>query len=463
MSNRYVCVHGHFYQPSRENPVSGEMPVEVAAVPYSNFNEKIHAECYAPNAELGNFALMSFNLGPTLASWLRRYHPETLRRIVAADHAAFAARGHGSALAQSYHHTILPLASERDRRTEIRWGVRSFELLFDRKPRGIWLPETAVDTETIEDCASEGLVFTILAPGQLQSAGDSGGAYALELPSGRRFEVLVYDGDLGGAVSFDSESTARAGAFTLHHLLPAIARAGGDPPLVAIATDGEVYGHHHIFKDLFLHDLLAQSLAQHGLSAVTSEQYVMCHPAARTATLIERGSWGCPHQLARWSSGCSCTDGRSGWKQPLRDAFDALAHMVDDVFDDAGSRSLRDPWAARDAYVDVVDGATTFDDWYESWRAPRGGDAAQALLLLEAQRHRLAMYASCAFYWEDVSRIETGYGIRRGLAAATLIDRAFGSSLVERFVNLLSRSRGLDQDLSAAVLHAREWMPAPAR
>jgi alpha-amylase/alpha-mannosidase (GH57 family) len=462
LNDRYVCVHGHFYQPPREDPLTGEMPVEPDAAPYANFNEKIHAECYAPNAEIGNYALMSFNIGPTLASWMRRYHPAVLSQIADCDRAAVAATGHGSAMVQSYHHTILPLASARDRRTEIRWGVRSFELLYGRKPRGIWLPETAVDTATLEDCADEGLCFTILAPGQVSVEGEATGSYRLALPSGRRFETIVYDGHLGGTVSFYPVATDRAEEFTSSHILPAFGRTNGHPSMVAIATDGEVYGHHHAFKDLFLNELLGRALATHGLKRVTAEQYVMEHPAWRDAVLEERSSWGCPHRLARWSAGCSCTDGPAGWKQPLRAAFDIVAEKTDEMFEDIGSKHLRDPWEARDAYVDVVDGARTFDAWYREWRAEGSGNAEHARVLLEAQRHRLAMYASCAFYWEDVSRIEPGYGIRRGLAAASLMDREFGSSIVEVFVDSLSRSRSSRENRSAAMLHASDWIPTPA-
>lgn len=440
------------------------MPVEAAAAPYANFNEKILAECYAPNAELGNFARMSFNIGPTLASWMRRYHPEVIDAIVQSDASVVATHGWGSAIAQSYHHTILPLASARDRRTEIRWGVRSFELLFGRRPLGIWLPETAVNSDTLVDCAAEGLLFTILAPGQLNRDGGDNGSYLLRLPTGQSFEVIIYNGRLGGAISFDPSVTRYAGEFTRDYVLPEFehwARADRSP-LVTIATDGEVYGHHHEFKDLFLRELLERALPSHGIHAVTAEQYVLNYPATRPAALVEMSSWGCPHSLARWSAGCDCTEGPSDWKKPLRDAFDSTAVLIDNMYEAIGQDYLRDPWMARDAYVDVVDGACQFDDWFRDWDSGAADGPACARVLLEAQRHRLAMYASCAFYWEDVSRIEPGYGIRRGLAAATLLDTQFGTSIAAGFVDALSHARSAVENRTAANLHAGGWRPHPS-
>jgi alpha-amylase/alpha-mannosidase (GH57 family) len=462
VSERFVCIHGHFYQPPREDPLTGVMPVEHEAAPYPNFNEKIHAECYAPNAELGNYELMSFNIGPTLATWMRLHHPDVLRKIAACDRLAIQTRGAGSAIAQSYHHTILPLANERDRRTEIRWGVRSFELLFGRKPVGIWLPETAVDTVTLEECADAGLRFTILAPTQMIVPGEPNGSYAVDLPSGRRFDVIVYDGGLGGTVSFDPRATTWAGDFAHHYVLPAFWRIIHRPALVAIATDGEVYGHHHKFKDMFLRELLERKLSEQGLTAITAEQFVMEHPADRRGKIREQSSWGCAHRLDRWSEGCSCTEGSSDWKRPLRAAFDLVAEFTDEVFETEGSRHLTDPWAARDAYVDVVDGAASFETWYAGWQPARNADPQRARLLLEAQRHRLAMYASCAFYWEDVGRIEPGYGIKRGLTAASLLDAEFGTSIGSTFREKLRASVSWRYRRSAAELHgAREpFVPA---
>lgn len=453
-TQRYVIVHGHFYQPPRENPYTGEMPHEPGARPYNDYNEKILAECYRPNAELGNYSRMSFNFGPTLVAWMRRYHPTVLHSIANCDRQALSATGYGAAIAQSYHHTILPLATARDRHTEILWGVRSFQLLYGRTPLGIWLPETAVDTPTLEACADAGLRFTILAPGQVQVEGRPHGSYRIHLPSRRPFDAIVYDGGLGGTISFDPGATTWADSFAAHHVRPIFDGIDAEPTLVAGATDGEVYGHHHRFKDLFLRELLTTSLPAAGLEPVTAERYVSEHPATRPGTLRERSSWGCPHDLSRWADGCGCTEGSADWKRPLRDAFDRLAVRIDAIYEREASRCLTDPWDARDAYVDVIDGADTFEYWYQTWQPHGGGNTALAHRLLESQRRRLAMYASCAFYWEDISRLEPGYGIRQGLAAAGQLDAAFGTDLAATFRRDLTRSVGWRTRQSAAELHA---------
>ncbi len=434
---RSVVIHGHFYQPPREHPTTGAMPWEPGASPFHDYNEKILAECYRPNAELGNLSRMSFNVGPTLAAWMRRRHTDVLARIARSDQNARTATGHGTAIAQGYHHTILPLDSPRDRQTEIRWGVRSFDLLYGRKPLGIWLAETAVDRPTLEACADEGLRYTILAPSQVRPDGRLSGSYRLQLASGRRFEAVVYDAGLGGSVSFDPIATTHAAEFAATHVLPAFAQRASDDPLVAIATDGEVYGHHHKFKDLFLQDLLVRRLRERGLTPVSADEYVAARPATTAADLVEPSSWGCAHGLARWSDGCACTPGASDWKRPLRDAFDRLAAQIDRFFEERGSAHLRDPWAARDAYVDVVDGATPFAEWYDVHRTTNG-DPRLAERLLEAQRLRLSMYASCAFYWEALDRLEPAYGIRRALAAASIVDDELGTIVGPAFQHELT-------------------------
>ncbi|MCO5176843.1 MAG: DUF3536 domain-containing protein [Thermomicrobiales bacterium] len=453
MSSRYVIIHGHFYQPPREDPLTEEMPWEPGAHPYHDYNEKILAECYRPNADLGNFSRMSFNIGPTLATWMRRHHPSVLRRIANADRLAVRESGFGTAIAQGYHHTILPLDTPRDRQTELRWGVRSFELLYGRKPRGIWLPETSVDHATLRDCADEGLTFTILASGQSRPRGPRSGAYAVSLGGERAFTVLTYDAGLGGTVSFDPAATVHASEFAARHILPNLSQGDGSAAAITIATDGEVYGHHHKFKDLFLQDLLARRLAEYGLTPASAESFVTMHPATVEAELVDFTSWGCGHHLARWSDGCDCTAGSSAWKRPLRDAFDALAARIDHEFEERGSMYLIDPWGARDAYIDVVEGAVSFSEWYEQWRTSHG-DEAIARQLLESQRLRLSMYASCAFYWEALDRLEPTYGIRRARAAATLLDNACSTSLASAFQHdlaaRLNRPEPQGLDIAAA-------------
>ena len=438
MTRHYLTIHGHFYQPPREDPRTGRIQREPDAAPFHDFNEKILAECYRPNAELGNFDWMSFDIGPTLGEWMRRDHPDVLRRIAAADRDAVARTGVGNAIMQSFHHTILPLASERDRRTELHWGVRWFEHTFGRRPVGIWLPETAVDYPTLEACADEGLRFTILSPDQAASPVDTRFPYTVHLPSGRSFIACFYEGPLSGTVSFDPSATVFGRDFLERHVLPRLTidgpLAGGETPLVLIASDGEVYGHHHRFKDLFLKDLLQTEAPAFGIQPVSLEQYLAAVPATREVTIRERSSWGCAHDLLRWRGDCPCTPGDGTWKAGLRRAFDRLATRLDAFTDAYAERYRIDIWALRDAYVDAVIGAQPAAEWMAAHGLPSTGpDAQDLLMLLEAQRYRLAMYTSCGFYWEDLSRIEAVYGIRSALYAVELAERLGARDLKAAF------------------------------
>lgn len=466
MNQRYLTVHGHFYQPPREDPVSGLIPREPGAAPFHDFNEKILTECYRPNAKLGNFAGMSFDIGPTLGLWMQRRHPLVMAEIVASDRDAVARTGYGNALMQSFHHTILPLANERDRRTELRWGRRWFEYTFGRSPAGIWLPETAVDLATLQACVEEGLWFTLLSPDQAADAIDPRQPYQVQLPGGFQFSVVFYDGGLSGAVSFQPDVTDSAPSFVANELVPRLAdwQVDGDRnslgnPLILIATDGEVYGHHHRFKDLFLQDLIESRAAEAGITPVGLEHFLRMNPAAGEVSLIERSSWGCPHDLLRWRGDCDCTAGDGSWKGELRMAFDDLAGRIDELTDDRLSLAMGvDPWALRDSWVDVVIGAASEDQWLSRRRLPTSGpDKERLIRLMRAQQSRLAMYASCAFYWDDLTRIEAGYGVRSALHAAHLADRVAGNDeLVSSFTAKLGKITGWKSEKSAAELYAAD-------
>jgi len=454
---RFLTVHGHFYQPPREDPATGQVPREPGAEPFHDFNEKILAECYRPNAEHGNFDRMSFDLGPTLGLWMARHHPAVLERIVEADRNAVRRTGHGNAVMQSFHHTILPLATERDRRTEIAWGLRWFEHTFGRRPTGIWLPETAVDLATLEACADAGLEFTILSPEQAAGPVDTRFAYRVPLPSGRTFTVVFYEGPLSGTVSFDPISTDSAPAFVDRFVLPRFVDvpAGSGDPLVLIASDGEVYGHHHRFKDLFLQDLLFRRAGEAGIEPVSLEHYLALNPPQRETGIRERSSWGCPHELLRWRGDCACTPGGGHWKAGLRAAFDALAERIDALTEQRAAGVVADIWALRDSYVDVVIGAVDLPAWLRSHGVPEAGPDAEAIAtLMRAQQSRLAMYASCAFYWEDLTRLEAAYGVRTALHAAGLIDALCGTDVRGEFTQRLAGVVGWKTARSAAELYA---------
>jgi len=316
-----LAVHAHFYQPSRVDPWTGEVPVEPSAAPFHDWNQRVDAECYRPNAERGNLARISWDLGPTLASWLAKADPPTYERFVADS---------GPAIGQAFHHSILPLASAADRRTEIAWGIRDFEHRFGRRPTGLWLPETAVDLPTLREAERQGIAFTILAP--WQAAGgpvDTRRIHRVELGDDRRIAVAFYDGGLSASVSFEPEATADADRFARERVAPRV-RGGPAPldaPIAVIATDGELYGHHQQFRDLFLQRLVAPDAAtgDRGFDVVTvadliAERRDAADPATR---IVERTSWSCHHGVARWSAECpDAADGR--WKAPLRAAFERL-------------------------------------------------------------------------------------------------------------------------------------------
>jgi hypothetical protein len=449
-----LAVHAHFYQPSRVDPWTGRVPAEPSAAPFHDWNQRVDAECYRPNAERGTLGRISWNLGPTLATWLAAEDPATHARFVADS---------GPSIAQAFHHSILPLASAADRRTEIAWGIRDFELRFGRRPLGLWLPETAVDVATLREAARQGIAFTILAPWQSgEHAIDTRRLYRVDLGDGRGIVVAFYDSGLSSAVSFEPDATSDADRFARERVAPRL--LGGpsplDAPLALIATDGELYGHHQQFRDLFLQRLVNPdpAAADRGfdvvpLGEIVAELDVAALPAARIA---ERTSWSCHHGVARWSGECpDAIDGR--WKAPLRAAFERLAGGIDAltaaavaaIRSDADADADANADAARDAWVDVVAGSLTAEAFAAArWPGAPASATGPALELLEAQRWRLAMFASDGWYWDDPIRPETRQVLRAAARAARLADQLAGSRLEARLVDdletLSSPSRGLD-------------------
>ena len=448
MSRGRLAVHAHFYQPSRLDPWTGRLPAEPSAAPFHDWNQRVHAECYRPNAERGTLPYLSWNLGPTLADWMATEDE--------AAHARFVADS-ASAIAQPYHHSILPLASAADRRTEIAWGIRDYELRFGRRPAGLWLPETAVDRATLREAARQGITWTILAPWQAAESGiDTRHPYRIDLGDDAGIVAIFYDSGLSASASFEPEATADADRFARERVAP---RLGGGPlpldaPLAVIATDGELYGHHQQFRDLFLQRLLLPDpdASDRGFDVVTLDVAVAeaaSHglPAMRIA---ERTSWSCHHGVARWSGECpDASDGR--WKAPLRAALERLAGAID-VVTAAAVAELPgdvDADAARDAYVDVVHGAISGRDFAaDRWPSVDDASRDRVLALLEAQRWRLAMFASDGWFWDDPIRPETRQVLRAAARAVRLVDATAGTRIERRLVQDLatfsSPSRGID-------------------
>ena len=435
MSRPRLVVHGHFYQPPRLDPFSGVVPPDPTAAPARDWNARISAECYRPNAELGNLGALSWNLGPTLADWLDGGDHVAYRGFTTGDRGI-------NGMAQPFHHAILPLASALDRVTEVRWGLRDFELRFGRRPTGMWLPETAVDLATLRTLADEGVTHTILAPWQVDGWDlDTRRPVRVPLDDGRSMVAVLYDGLLSAAVSFEPEATADADRFVRDRLVPRFDQAPlpeGETPLVVIATDGELYGHHQPLREHFLARLVGRTAPDDRPYAVPPLAEAIARADATglpVAPLRQRTSWSCHHGVARWQRHCDCVpDGT--WKDPLRAALDRLAGGIDAATDEL-ARSLPgapDPWAARDAYVDVIVGRIAGDEFAGRWLGDGAAADARSVFaaVMAAQRWRLSMYASCAWFWDRPDRIETAGGLRAATRAARLIDGLVPTGLEQR-------------------------------
>ncbi|MBN1977174.1 MAG: DUF3536 domain-containing protein [Anaerolineae bacterium] len=437
MSNCYLCVHGHFYQPSRINPFTGETPPEPEAAPYANWNERITAECYAPNAQPGpgetgsNFERISFNLGGTLAHWLDKHAHDTYEFIVAAERSYWETHGTSNGLAQPVHHTILPLARRRDKYCQIRWGIASFEHRFGHRPEGMWIPEMAVDYETLEIMVEEGILFTILSGEQVR--GDQGagaGPYRAPLPNGEEITVFLRDAELSNSLSFNMPQVAHMEEW-LREQMDWRCRMGG---LQIIATDGETFGHHHR-QGVEVLSYILQAGQTHGYELTTLGSYLQHHPPLIDIEILENTAWSCSHRLNRWTVGCDCTPGDSRWKGALRRALDNLACEIDWIYVQEAQRLGAAPWPLRDGYIAVFLGQMDEQSFLQEHDLGhiKKEDAQRLLWLLKAQFHRQRMYASCTFFFADFDRTEPRYAIANSIQAMALIHYATGNDLSHGF------------------------------
>jgi alpha-amylase/alpha-mannosidase (GH57 family) len=433
-----LVVHGHFYQPPRENPWTEEVPVEPSAAPFHDWNERITAECYRPNGwarvvdehgrvagVVNNYEHLSFNVGPTLLSWLATHHPDVLARMVDAD------VERGGAIAQAYNHLILPLANERDVRTQVRWGLADFAHRFGRPATAMWLPETAVSDEVLRVLVEEGVRATILAPGQAMAVRSLDGGDWVDVPDdsvatgvphrwthpdGGSIDLVFYEGGLSHDLAF-----ALSG-LSSQDLVQRVRSTGADGSPVVVATDGETFGHHHHWADRSLAYAFAHEAPANGVRVLRLPELLAEVPATHEAR-VRVSAWSCAHGVGRWREDCGCsTGGEPGWDQrwraPLRAALDELRDHGIEVFERRGGAVFDDPWAARDDYVRVLLGATTPASFVAMWARP-GADAVEALSLVEAQRQALLMYTSCGWFFNDLAGIETVQVLRY---AARLLD-----------------------------------------
>lgn len=429
-----VCIHGHFYQPPRQDPLTGKIPLEPGAFPYPNWNERITDHCYRPNAILGNFERISFDLGPTLAQWMSERHPQILAQIVEQDHRNMRVYGVGNAMAQAYNHTILPLSQRRDKVTQIMWGINDFKYRFNHTPSGMWLPETAVDIETLDVLAECGIKFTILAPWQAQVTQlDVSKPYWAELSNGRRMALFFYHQELSSRVSFDSESTANADRFLHKWLLPQFDHSFKEnkkDQLLLIASDGEAYGHHQPFRDKFLDHLLGEVIKNQPLNRSFPALWLEQHPPVDVIQIRENTSWSCHHGVNRWAAECGCTP-NGGWKAPLRNALLIVADAIDEIFYEELAPYLSDPWELRHNYLDVINHILSPQE-YITGRIdnPLNEDEIRKIeLLLVAQYECQRMFTSCGWFFDDFDRIEPRNNIAYAAQAVWLTKLATGIDL----------------------------------
>lgn len=472
-NQKYICIHGHFYQPPRENAWLEVIEIQDSAHPYHDWNERVSAECYAPNTAsrildkvggvikniTNNYARISFNFGPTLLSWMEQYDKETYAAILEADvESVKRFGGHGSAMAQVFNHMILPLANLRDKETQVIWGIRDFEKRFQRRPEGMWLAETAVDTESLEVLAQQGILFTVLAPRQAravrklgseewQSIGEKGidtrKAYRCILPSGRNINLFFYDGDVSQGVAFNG--LLFDGKRFAERLLEGFDHSDTSGQLVHIATDGETYGHHHKKGDMALAFCLDQ-IDEHGDVDLTNYgQFLSLFPPDHEVQISENSSWSCVHGVERWRSNCGCNSGKpeftQTWRAPLREALDWLRDTLIEIFEAEGAKLFPDPWRARNEYIRVImdRNDATVEKFIKEF-AIEGADVNKALRLLEMQRHAMLMYTSCGWFFDELSGIETVQVIQYACRAVQLSKQLTDRTLEGEFLNRLEKA-----------------------
>lgn len=514
---RSIVFHGHFYQPPREDPWTGRVPLQASAAPFHDWNERVAAECYAPivaarvladedgpERRVNALEWISFDFGPTLLRWMERHAAEAYRAVLDADRRSCARLGgHGNALAMPYHHPILPLATPRDRLTEIRWGIADFRTRFGRQPEGMWLPETAVDDATLDALAAEGIRFTVLAPHQVDPVPTDGRPARYVTRGGREIALFVYDGALSHAVAFGDlldDGVAWADA---------MANEPDPPALHSLATDGETFGHHHTFGEMALAKAIVRLRARRDIRLESFASFLAREGTGPTVRLVEPSSWSCAHGVERWRSDCGCRAGADessqAWRAPLRSALEWLARELHRVYEREAAGIFEDPWAARDAYGWVVAGAEApfgepvaggepVERGESTGRGePTGGSEAtehgepveraessdraesterneptergepverteraeptergrRAVELLEMERNVLRLFTSCAWFFEDVARVEPRQVLRYAERALELAG-ADGDRLRPGFVDRLAAAESNDPKAGTA-------------
>jgi alpha-amylase/alpha-mannosidase (GH57 family) len=494
---KYVCIHGHYYQPPRENPWLEVIEYQDSAHPFHDWNERINVECYAPNASsrilnddglikkiVNNYAKISFNMGATLLSWLEEKDPETYQKILDADKESMQYfSGHGSAIAQAYSHLIMPLANERDKYTQVRWGIDDFKHRFKRMPEGMWLAETAVDTATLEIMAEEGIKYTVLAPRQAKAfrkvgdenwqelghaAVDPRLGYWCNLPSGKKIALFFYDGRVAQDVAFNN--LLSNGASLANRILETLDYHTDEPQLANIATDGESYGHHHRYGEMALSAAIKHIDRQQPIVKLTNYgEFLELHPPTHEIQIHENSSWSCVHGVERWRSNCGChTGGGPGWHQkwrkPLRESLDWLRDELNLVFERKAIKYFEDPWAVRDAFIEVIlnrdkKNVIAFLEKH-AIHHPTPEDRTEMLRLLELQRNVILMFTSCGWFFNDVSGIETSQILKYACRSIYYARQVGGIDLEDVFIKKLEAApSNIAKHKNAGEIYRKEVLP----
>lgn len=481
---RYLCIHGHFYQPPRENPWLEAVELQESAHPFHDWNERITMECYGPNTAArvstwdgrildirNNYQKISFNFGPTLLSWMEANRPHIYEDIIDADRISAEQRaGHGNALAQPYNHTILPLATSREKTVQVVWGIEDFRERFGRDPEGMWLPECAADVQTLECLAQNGIRFTVLAPRQarcirlLDGTGrwisveggriDPTRPYVCPLPSGRSIALFFYDGPISQAIAF--EGLLNDSHVFLGRLKQGFSDSRDWPELLHIATDGESYGHHHRHGEMALAYTL-HLVEQERLAKLTNYgEYLEMYPPEVEARIWNDSSWSCVHGVERWATDCGCNSGmhqgwQQSWRQPLREAFQYLARKADEIYDREAPKYFREPETALLKYINVLLSQSKLESFRE-YLGEQGKDreaslkGVEALRLMEMMRNAQLIFTSCAWFFDEVSGIETVQNMKYAGRLVQLME-PFGVDAEQEFLRILGEAKSNVPDI----------------
>lgn len=478
-NNIFLTIHGHFYQPPRENPWLEAIELQDSALPFHDWNERINKECYNPNSVskivdsrnrildvVNNYEHMSYNFGPTLLSWMEQFAPLTYERIIKADIESIPEHnGHGNAIAQVYNHIIMPLANEQDKQTQVKWGIRDFEYRFGRKPEGIWLAETAVDDDTLRVLVENGIKFTILSPYQAEKFRKKGDKewtdvswgnidparsykYNIKSAPGKSIDLFFYDGAISRSVAFDE--LLKDGNKFIKRLKEGVSECRDYPQLINIATDGESYGHHTKFGDMALAYVLKIKAKDEGFTITNYAEYLEKYKSDCEVEIKQASSWSCFHGVGRWKEDCGCsTGGHPGWNQkwrkPLRNALDYLRDEFAQIFEQEGAKYFDNVWEVRNKYIEVILDRNEMNVkkfQQENFKPELSDeDKVKAMELLEIQRQSLLMYTSCGWFFSEISGIETVQIMKYAARAMQLASRFTNKNLEEYFLNILAEAK----------------------